>query len=89
LPSTESNPIEYQRELTSNDYWLLNSQITYKYKRFSVYLGGENLLNIMQDNAIIAADDPFGSYFDATQIWSPISGVNIYAGMHYTLKYKK
>ena len=35
-----------------------------------------------------SADDPFGSYFDATQIWSPVSGVNIYAGFHYTLKYK-
>lgn len=89
LTSTATNPIEYQRELTSNDYWLLNSQITYKYKRISVYLGGENLLNIMQDKAIIAADDPFGSYFDATQIWSPVSGVNIYAGFHYTLKYEK
>lgn len=88
LTSTASNPAEHQRELISDDYWLLNSQITYKYKRFSVYLGGENLLNIMQDKAIISPDDPFGSYFDATQIWSPVSGINVYAGMHYTLKYK-
>ena len=43
----------------------------------------------MQDKAIISADDPFGAYFDATQIWSPVSGVNIYAGLHYTIKDKK
>ena len=52
-------------------------------------MGGENLLNIMQDKAILSVDDPFGSYFDATQIWSPINGVNIYAGFHFTLKHKK
>lgn len=89
LPSTASNPVEHQRGDYSSDFWLLNSQITYKYKRFSFYLGGENLLNIMQDKAIISADDPFGAYFDATQIWSPVSGVNIYAGMHFTIKHKK
>jgi outer membrane receptor for ferrienterochelin and colicins len=89
LPSTSTNPIEHQRPLESNEYWLLNSQITYKRKRFSVYLGAENILNVMQKNAIISPDDPFGSYFDATQIWSPISGVNIYAGMHFTIKQKK
>lgn len=89
LPSTSSNPIEHQRALKSNEYWLLNSQLTYKRKRFSVYVGAENILNIMQKNAIISADDPFGSYFDATQIWSPVSGVNIYAGLHFTIKQKK
>jgi len=89
LPSTISNPVEHQRPLESEEYWLLNSQLTYKRKRFSVYLGAENILNVMQKNAIISADDPFGSYFDATQIWSPISGVNIYAGLHFTIKQKK
>jgi len=89
LPSTTSNPVEHQRSLESKEYWLLNSQLTYKRKRFSVYLGAENILNVMQENAIISPDDPFGSYFDATQIWSPISGVNIYAGLHFTIKQKK
>ena len=69
--------------------WVDGNQITYKRKRFSVYLGAENILNVMQKNAIISPDDPFGSYFDATQIWSPINGVNIYAGMHFTIKQKK
>jgi len=89
LPSTVTNPIEHQRNLESNDYWLVNSQLTYKRRRFSVYLGAENILNVMQKNAIISPDDPFGAYFDATQIWSPISGVNIYAGLHFTIKQKK
>ncbi len=89
LPSTASNPSPYRRALHSENYWLLNSQITYKRPKISFYLGGENLLNYTQQRAIIAANDPFGSYFDASQIWAPITGINIYAGLHYTIKHKK
>ncbi|MGV6860804.1 MAG: TonB-dependent receptor [Putridiphycobacter sp.] len=88
LPSTESNPSQHQRPNETVDFWLLNTQLTYKYKKFSVYLGGENLLNIMQDRAIISVDDPLGNYFDATQIWAPISGFKLYAGLHYTIEQK-
>lgn len=89
LPSTATNPVEHQRGTVSENFWLLHSQITYNFKRFSVYLGGENLLNVIQDNAIISADEPFGAYFDATQLWAPISGVNIYGGIHFAIKHKK
>ncbi len=89
LPSTASNPLPDQRTLVSETYWLVNSQITYNFKRFSVYLGGENLLNVIQKNAIIGANDPFGAYFDATQIWAPINGANIYAGVHFAIKKKE
>ncbi|MEX1002180.1 MAG: TonB-dependent receptor [Crocinitomicaceae bacterium] len=89
LPSTASNPVPYQRGDESVDYWLLNSQITYNLKKISFYVGGENLLNVIQNNAIISADDPFGSYFDATQLWAPVTGFNIYAGLHITIDQKK
>lgn len=89
LPSTATNPEPYRRETSSNSFWILHSQITYRFKRFSVYLGGENLLNVIQDGAIIAPDDPFGSYFDAAQIWAPIAGANVYAGLHFELRKKK
>ena len=89
LPSTTNNPSPYRRALASEHYWLLGSQITYKRPKISFYIGGENLLNYTQQRAIIAADDPFGPYFDASQIWAPITGINIYAGLHYTIKHKK
>ena len=89
LPHTHQNPVEHQRPHESETYWLVNSQITYKRPKMSFYIGGENLLNVIQDNAIIAVDDPFGAYFDATQLWAPITGVNVYVGLHYTIKYKK
>jgi len=89
ISSTASNPVPYQRNTESEEYVLVNSQLTYNFKRFSVYVGGENLLNVIQKNAIIAADDPFGSYFDATQLWAPINGFNVYAGLHFEIKPKK
>jgi outer membrane receptor for ferrienterochelin and colicins len=89
LPSTANNPSPYRRALQSENYWLLGSQLTYNRPKISFYIGGENLLNYTQQRAIIGADDPFGAYFDASQIWAPITGINIYAGLHYTIKHKK
>ncbi|MBI3134770.1 MAG: TonB-dependent receptor [Bacteroidetes bacterium] len=89
LPSTAANPVAYQRPLISERYWIVNSQITYRYKKFSFYVGGENLLNVIQKNAIIGADDPFGAFFDATQMWAPVTGYNIYVGFHLAIKQKQ
>jgi hypothetical protein len=51
-----------------------------------LYFGGENLTNYMQDNPIISPEDPFGDYFDATNVWAPIMGIKIYAGIRVTIK---
>lgn len=65
------------------------SQITYHFKRFDVYLGGENLANFTQKNPIISSEDPFGSRFDATRVWAPIMGTTIYGGFRYEIKRPK
>ncbi|MBN2681063.1 MAG: TonB-dependent receptor, partial [Bacteroidales bacterium] len=58
LPSTESNPQEYKRNDEFPAYALLHAQVTKYYKKWNVYLGSENLTNFVQDNPIIAADQP-------------------------------
>ncbi len=73
----------------SKVYPLLNAQITHVYRNWDFYVGGENLTNYIQKDAIIDAENPFGSYFDATRVWAPLSGVNIYAGVRYKIKHKK
>lgn len=73
----------------SEVYPMINAQITYIYKQWDFYLGGENLANYKQKNPIIDAQNPFGSIFDATRIWGPIMGINLYAGIRYSLKKKK
>jgi outer membrane receptor for ferrienterochelin and colicins len=51
-----------------------------------VYIGGENLTNYMQHNAIIGAANPFGKDFDASQTWGPIMGINGYVGIRWIRK---
>ena len=68
-------------------YFTMNTQVT---KVFSdvleVYLGGENLTNYMQHDAIIGASDPYARNFDASLIWGPMMGRNIYMGVRYKIK---
>jgi outer membrane receptor protein involved in Fe transport len=73
----------------SSVYPMLNGQITYIYKKWDFYLGAENLTNFKQHDAIVAANDPFGTSFDATEIWGPVMGTNIYIGFRYAIKRSK
>lgn len=86
LPSTELSPVEYQLPKHSKDYFLLNAQITKKFKKFELYLGCENILNYTQKNPIIASENPFGKNFDASMIYAPVDGRVIYAGFRISIK---
>jgi outer membrane receptor for ferrienterochelin and colicin len=86
LPSTISNPEPYRREETSPAYTILNAQVPKYFKKWNVYLGGENLTNFKQHHPIIAAEEPFSNYFDSSMIWGPISGIKIYAGLRFTVE---
>lgn len=84
IPNTDGNPVSYQLRKNSPDFFLMNAQITKKWKKkLHVYAGVENLLNYKQENPILGSDQPFGSYFDASQVWGPIFGRNAYAGLRY------
>lgn len=75
--------------LTTNNesaiFPLLHAQITHVFKKFEMYIGGENLLDYRIDAPLIDAQNPFGSNFDATRVWAPIFGINIYAGIRITI----
>lgn len=73
----------------SEIYPILNAQITHVYKKWDFYIGGENITNYRQRGAIVNPENPFGSYFDATRVWAPVQGVNIYAGVRYKIKHEK
>jgi outer membrane receptor protein involved in Fe transport len=86
IPSTEDNPVEYQRETKSPDYFIMHTQLTKRWKLIDLYAGIENLTDFTQKDPIIAADDPFGSHFDASMIWGPITGRTYYAGIRFRIK---
>jgi hypothetical protein len=64
---------------------IVNAQVTHVFKKFEVYLGGENIFDYRIKDAIIDAENPFSSTFDATRVWAPIVGVNVYGGIRITL----
>jgi len=86
LPDTSDNPEAYRRPENSPDYLIMNAQIMKRWgKKLDIYLGVENLFDYKQSDAIIAADDPFGSFFDASIVWAPLFGRNIYLGFRYNV----
>lgn len=74
------------RTRTVSPYAVFNAQVTRAFKKWEVYLGGENLMDYKQKKPIVAADRPFSQDFDASMIWAPIIGRVIYAGLRFTLK---
>jgi outer membrane receptor for ferrienterochelin and colicin len=85
VPSTSTNPTEYQRPDSFEAYQVVNSQITKYFRKWNVYVGVENLGDFKQDNPIIAGDDPFGDNFDSSLIWGPIMGRRIYFGLRFSI----
>jgi outer membrane receptor for ferrienterochelin and colicin len=89
IPNTSTNPVAYQRNNFSPSYVLMNAQVSKtigKKHPVDIYLGAENLTDYYQKDVIIAANDPFGQYFDASLVWGPVSGRMFYGGLRYKIK---
>ena len=86
IPSTASYPAQYQLPDYAEPYSLMNAQITKVFNSsFEVYLGGENLTNYTQNNAVLGADNPFGANFDTSIVYAPIMGRMFFAGFRFKI----
>lgn len=87
LPSTSSNLPQYRLNEFGEAFGVLNAQITRTFSStFEMYVGGENMGNYKQDNAIVGADNPFGAYFDSSMIYGPVFGQMYYVGLRFKIK---
>ncbi len=86
IPSTSGNSEEYRLPTRSKSYFLLQAQITKKFRKLETYVGCENILNFTQPQPVIAANDPFGKNFDASMVYAPIEGRVIYLGVRMNIK---
>jgi outer membrane receptor for ferrienterochelin and colicins len=73
----------------SPSYPMINTQLTHVFKKWDFYLGVENLTNFTQKTPVEDPTNPFGINFDATCVWGPIIGTNVYAGIRYSILRKK
>jgi outer membrane receptor for ferrienterochelin and colicin len=89
IPFTGDNPLQYQLPERSPSYILMNAQVSKtigKKHPLDIYIGGENLTNYYQKDPILASDQPFGPYFDASLVWGPLTGRMFYAGLRYKIR---
>ena len=67
-------------------WFQLQAQVTREFRRFSLYVGGENLTNYTMDHPVISAANPWSTAFDATQVWGPLNGAMGYIGIRFKLE---
>ena len=79
----------HQHNAYSPTYALHNISVNYFLKTIELYGGAENVLNYTQHNPIIAWQEPSSPYFDATQVYAPMMGRRIYAGLRWRIGEKK
>lgn len=84
LPNTAPNPEGLQLDDFSPAFQIVHAQLTRRFKgNLDIYLGVENLLDFKQEDPILAADDPFGPFFDSGLTWGPVFGRTVYLGVRY------
>jgi hypothetical protein len=85
LPDNSDVPHElhHDHSLMESSPWyaLLNAQVTYRWKKMELYIGGENLTGYRQHDVIVSPNDPWSPYFNATQVWAPLMGAIGYIGI--------
>ena len=87
FPQTDSNPTAYQLGSYTPSFAIMNTQITRVFSHnFEMYIGGENIGNYKQEGGILAANDPFGSFFDSTMLYAPVFGQMYYVGLRFKIR---
>lgn len=83
LPDNSQVPHDYVHDFPpiTPTFAIWNAQITRSWKKLELYLGAENIGGYQQHQAIMAAGDPWGPYFNGAQIWAPMMSRVAYLGV--------
>lgn len=87
VPLLITNDGNVTKEGFSKNYITQNAQITKVFnKKSELYIGVENIGNVIQKTLIISPNNPLNSDFDATMVWGPTIGRMVYLGYRYIIK---
>lgn len=87
LPRTELLPETERRFEWSPSYVIVNTQIRKDLgKTWELYGGVENLLNVIQKNPVLSAENPHTPWFDAAFAWGPVNGITAFAGFRLKIR---
>jgi len=80
-----SNPVEFNA--FSPGFVVFNAQVKKQWgDRWETYIGAENLFDFVQNDPIVAPENPYEPGFDATLIWGPVMGRIVFVGVNYQLE---
>jgi outer membrane receptor for ferrienterochelin and colicins len=87
IPNTENGHVHSESSVPvfAPAFSNINAQVTRGFKKWELYVGGENLNNFTQKSPILSANDPFGKNFDASMVWGPVIGRMVYTGIRYKI----
>ena len=63
----------------------LSAQVTRCFRHCDIYVGGENLTNRMQRDAVVGAANPWSTDFEPTLVYGSPAGYMVYAGLRLKL----
>jgi len=87
IPDTSIYTSNYQLPAFADAHISMNAQITKVFSpRFEWYIGGENLTNDKQKIPILGADNPFGTNFDSSIVYSSVLGSMYYTGIRFNIE---
>lgn len=84
MPTPDANNPLWEKNFGSYQVW--NAQITKYFRRWSIYVGSENIFDYTQATPIIDAGNPRGDNFDGSMVWGPVHGRKIYAGIRFNIE---
>ncbi|MCO6462061.1 MAG: TonB-dependent receptor plug domain-containing protein [Saprospiraceae bacterium] len=70
---------------TSDSFVTTNAQVTKKWDKFDIYIGGENLTNYTQENPVQHGATPQSDLFDVSQVYAPLIGIRGYIGFRWNI----
>jgi len=82
----DPHPLNPMWDAEFDPFTIMIAQITKYFRTWSIYLGSENITGFVQENPIIDVTNPFGSHFDATNIWGPTHGRKFYVGFRWGIE---
>jgi outer membrane receptor protein involved in Fe transport len=84
MPTPDKASPLWNNTFESHQVW--NAQVTKYFRKWSVYVGSENMFNYTQPNPVIDAATPRSGNFDGTMVWGPVHGRKIYIGLRFNIQ---
>ena len=88
LPHLHGVPQEVISDFSDDpsSFAIVNFQLTKRFNWIEFYGGVENVTDKTMNNPILASDDPYGPFFDASLAYMPTIGRRAYIGLRYDLQ---